>query len=80
MKQGYRKIYFLSYEQMQTAIDFLVCKGQRFASRCEQYKIVESYPDPIFDNKLIVVHKITKQKFLMKFTSHDEPIQTKSQA
>ena len=79
-KQGYRKVYFLSFEHLQIGIDFLVCQGQRFASRSAQYKIVGDYPDPVMDNKMIVVHRVTKQCLLMKFIGHDAPIETKVQA
>ena len=79
-KQGYRKIYFLSYEHLQIGIDFLVCQGQRFTSREDQYKIVGDYPDSIMDNKMIVAHRLTKERFLMKLISHGAPIETKLQA
>ena len=32
------------------------------------------------DSKMIVSHRITKERFLMKFISHDAPIETKLQA
>ena len=32
------------------------------------------------DNKMIVVHHVTKKRFLMKFIRRDDPIETKQQA
>ena len=79
-KQGNRKIYFLSYEQMQAGVDFLVCQGQQFASKAEQYKKVGSYPDQVMDDKSIVVHQISHEQLIMKFVGHDETEPTKLQA
>ena len=31
--KGYRKLYFLTYEQMLAAADHLICTGQQFKSR-----------------------------------------------
>ena len=55
----------------------MVYQGQRFSSRSAQYKIVGDYPDPIMDNKMIVVHRVIKKRLLLKFISHDAPIETK---
>ena len=71
-KKSHRKLYFLSFEQMQAGIDFLICKGQGFASRADQYKVIRRCPDPIMDSKLFVGHRVTHDKLIMKFIRHDD--------
>ena len=65
---------------MQAGVDFLVCQGQQFACRADQYKKVGSYPDQVMDDKFIVVHKVSGVKLIMKFVGHEEAEPTKQQA
>ena len=44
-KIGYRKLYFLTYEQMLSAIEFLIRVGQKFKSRADQYEVIETQSD-----------------------------------
>ena len=77
-KEAHRKLYFLSFEQMQAGIDFLIFKGQGFASRANQYKVIGRCPDPIMDSKLLVRHRVTHDKLIMKFIRHDDSAENKA--
>ena len=55
---------------MLAAVDFILVEGQNFENRSVQYNVVDRLNPVIFD-KLVVKHKITKEKFLMKMIPHD---------
>ena len=69
-RSGFRKIYFLSYQHMVDAIDFILLHGQSFSKRDFQYNLVESL-DPYICERSIVKHRVTKDKLLMKVIPHD---------
>ena len=39
-KEGYRKLLFLSHEEMLAASDYLIRVGQKFERRADQYEII----------------------------------------
>ena len=41
-KEGYRKLYFLTHDQMLAAMDLLLCVGQKFKSRADQYEVIDT--------------------------------------
>ena len=75
-KQGYRKLYFLTHDQMLAAIDLFLRVGQKFKSRADQYEVVDTQSDTadrtVLDHQ-IVRHRVTFEKFLMKVLPHDAP-------
>ena len=58
----------------------MICQGQGYAKRADQYKIIGSYPDQVMGNKTIVVHQATHKKLIMKMVRNDEPALTKLQS
>ena len=55
---------------MLAAVDFILVEGQNFENRSVQYNVVDRLNPVIFD-RLVVKHRVTKQKFLMKKIPHD---------
>ena len=75
MSPDYRKLYFLTYEQMVEAVDFLVVQGQKFKSREDQYKVLDRLPGTLVLERLIVRHRITKEKLIMKKIRADAQVE-----
>ena len=82
-KEGYRKLYFMTHDQMLAALDLLLSVGQKFKSRADQYEVVETQPDTadvtVLDHQ-IVRHRLTREKFLLKVIPHDAPDYIRYQA
>ena len=55
---------------MTDAVDFILAQGQNFAKRALQYSVVDRL-NPVILDKLVVKHKVTKERFLMKMIAHD---------
>ena len=53
------------------AVNFLVVKGQKFKSREDQYKVKDKMPDTLVLERLIVRHRITKERLVMKVIRTD---------
>ena len=53
-KIGFRKLYFLTYEQMLSAVELLILKGQKFKDRAAQYRVVGQLPGHIILERKIV--------------------------
>ena len=79
-RTSFRKLYFLTYDKMLSAMDLLLRVGQKFQSRADQYEVVEtqSDTDTTVLNHQIVRHRKTREKFLMKVIPHDAPDYTSS--
>ena len=69
----------MTFEQMAEAVDFLVLQGQRFKRREEQYKVFGSVPGTLILEQLLVRHRITKEKFIMKVIRNDTQVELKMQ-
>ena len=74
-KISFRKLYFLTYEKMLFAMDILLRVGQKFKSRVDQYELLDtqSNTDSTVLDHLIVRHRKTHEKFIMKVIPHDAP-------
>ncbi len=55
----------MTYENMVNAVKY-VLRAQNFSSRLDQYEFVEPVPDNEVSERWIVMHKVTKEQFLMK--------------
>ena len=63
---GHRKLYFLTYDQMVKAADYLV-EAQKFSKRIDQYKVIEALPDNEVSDRKLVKHRLTGEKFVLKW-------------
>ena len=70
----------MTFEQMAEAVDFLVLQGQRFKRRVDQYKVLGSLPGTLVLERLLVRHRITKEKLIMKVIRYDTQDELKMQA
>ena len=62
---------------MVDAARFLIYQGQKFEKRQDQYKIVERIPNTLVLERLLVKHKITREKLLMKIIPNDAQLELK---
>ena len=78
-REGFCKLYFLTYQHLDDAVSFMLLHGQNISRREFQYKLVERLEPQIIERS-IVKHRVTKDKLLMKVIPHDAPSQIKEQA
>jgi hypothetical protein len=53
---GHRKLYFLTYDHMLKAADYLLA-AQKYDKRIDQYKIIEDLPDNEVSDRKLVKHR-----------------------
>ena len=54
MAEGYRKVYFTTYEQMAIGVEYLLKRGQNLAKRIDQYQFKANLPYCVLVNKYLV--------------------------
>ena len=64
---------------MMGTLDFLLHKGQKFKRRVDQYKVVGYWPESPVHERMIVKHRVTHEKFLMKKIASNVPEEIKLQ-
>ena len=71
---GIRKLFFLSHDQMLSALDLLIRVGQKFARRADQYQVIDQkLSGEVVLRRKVVIHKLTRQKYILKTIPHDAP-------
>ena len=73
-QEGIRKLFFLSHDQMLSALDVLIRVGQKFARRADQYQVIDQKlsGEVVLKHK-VVIHRLTRQKHILKTIPHDAP-------
>ena len=67
---GIRKLYFLTYDQMQDGVRRIL-NAQNFQHRIRQYKDIRHLPDNQLGERKIVKHRLTGEKFVLKTVPHN---------
>lgn len=64
---------------MQKAADYLL-KAQKFNKRIDQYKVIEELPDNEVSDRKLVKHRLTGEKFILKWVPQSSIEQIKELA
>ena len=64
---------------MQKAAEYLL-KAQKFNKRIDQYKVIEELPDNEVSDRKLVKHRLTGEKFILKWVPQSSIEQIKELA